>query len=134
MSVEKTVPTTQENQGSVTQELSREEQFYVAPPVDIHEHSDRIVLVADVPGATKEGIRVKVEDNVLTLEASTETNEPVAPVYREYQMVNFFRQFEFSEQIDSEKISAELKNGVLTVNLPKVEKAKPRQIEVKYSE
>jgi len=53
------------------------------------------------------------------------------PVYREYGLVNFFRQFELNERVDASKISAELKNGVLTLSLPKAEEAKPRKIDVR---
>ena len=56
---------------------------------------------------------------------------PGGPVYREYGLVNFFRQFELNEKVDQSKISAELKHGVLTLNLPKAEEAKPRKIEVR---
>jgi len=55
-------------------------------------------------------------------------------VYREFEFVNFFRQFEISEQIDIEHITADLNNGVLTLRLPKAEQAKPKKVEVKISE
>jgi HSP20 family protein len=51
-------------------------------------------------------------------------------VHREYELINFFRQFELGEKINQGKISAELKHGVLTLNLPKAEEAKPRRIDV----
>jgi HSP20 family molecular chaperone IbpA len=57
----------------------------------------------------------------------------VAPgelIYREYELVNFFRQFELNEKVDQQKISAELRNGVLTLTLPKAAEAKPRRIDV----
>lgn len=131
---EKSVPQTQDQRVPTAQERSREDARYVAPPVDIYEQTDRLVLIADVPGAQKDGVNVNVENNILTLEANAPEAESDDAVYREYQLANFYRQFEFSETIDAEKISAELKNGVLTVHLPKVEKVKPRQIAVKYAE
>ncbi len=134
MSVEKTVPQTQESQVPTTQEHSREDARYVTPPVDIIEYADKLVMHADVPGASKDSVKINVENNVLTLEANPVMEDSNEAIYREYQLANFYRQFEFSEQIDAEKISADLKNGVLTVHLPKVEKVKPRQVLVNYAE
>jgi len=91
------------------------------------------VLVADLPGSEKDSVKIDVENGILTLQAKTKANDPGAPIYREFELVNFFRQFELSEAVNIEKISAELANGVLTLHLPKVEKAKPRQIEVKIA-
>lgn len=134
MSAEKTVPQTQEHQVPTTQECSREDARYVTPPVDIIEYKDKLVLQADVPGVGKDAVKVNVENNILTLEANHGAETQQEATYREYQLANFYRQFEFSEQIDAEKIAADLKNGVLTVHLPKVEKVKPKQIPVAYSE
>ncbi len=130
---EKTVPTTQENRVQQPQETTRSQKNYVAPPVDIFEKEDRLIVVADLPGADKESVNINVEDGLLTIEAETKNQAPTEPIFREFEMVNFFRQFELSERVDVEKITAEMKNGVLTLNLPKVEKAKPKRIEVKTS-
>ncbi|MDP8245995.1 MAG: Hsp20/alpha crystallin family protein [Candidatus Hinthialibacter antarcticus] len=134
MSIEKTVPQTQEQRVPNTQECSREDARYVTPPVDIIEYKDKLVLQADVPGVAKDAVKVNVENNVLTLEANHAVDAEHEATYREYELANFYRQFEFSEQIDADKISAELKNGVLTLHLPKVEKVKPKQIPVAYAE
>lgn len=131
---EKTIPTLQEETGvPVSKEATRSETYYVAPPVDIFEEKDKLVLVADLPGSEKDSVKIDVENGILTLQAKTKANDPGAPIYREFELVNFFRQFELSEAVNIEKISAELANGVLTLHLPKVEKAKPRQIEVKIA-
>lgn len=131
MTAEKTVPQTYNQQNAAVQERSREDVRYVAPPVDIFELSDKLMVLADVPGATQDSIRVNLEDNVLTIQAASQREQQAQPLYREFQLVNYYRQFQISEQIDAEKIGAELKLGVLHIELPKVEKAKPRQIEVK---
>ena len=73
---------------------------------------------------------LRVENNLLTIRGKPAHSAPGDVVYREYDLVNFFRQFELNERVDQPKISAELKNGVLTLKLPKAEEAKPRRIEV----
>lgn len=129
---EKTVPNTQ-TQTPPAQEGTRAQNRYVAPPVDIYELEDKLVVVSDIPGATNESLDVSVENNVLTIQARTDRQTPGRPVYREFDTVNFYRQFELAETVDAERISAELKNGVLTLHLPKAEKAKPRRINVTVS-
>jgi len=84
--------------------------------------------------APKDTISVNVENGILTLQAGAQNETPGDRIYREFEFVNFFRQFELSEQVDIEHISADLNNGVLTLRLPKAEKAKPKKIEVKISE
>ncbi|NPU97683.1 MAG: Hsp20/alpha crystallin family protein [Candidatus Omnitrophica bacterium] len=131
---EKTVPMNQETDLQKTQETTRSEARYVAPPVDIYEEDDQLVVVADLPGAHKDSISVSVENGILTLQAAAQNEAPGDLVYREFEFVNFFRQFEISEQIDIEHITADLNNGVLTLRLPKAEQAKPKKVEVKISE
>ena len=128
---EKTVAAPGGREVSTTREGTRAQERYVTPPVDIYETKDELVVTADLPGVSREGLDIRVEDNVLTIQGKS--NHPVAgeEVYREYQLHNFFRQFELSEAVDQTKIGAELKHGVLTLHLPKAEKAKPRQIQVK---
>jgi len=106
---------------------------YVTPPVDIYDLPDGLVVMADVPGVTPERLDVRVDNNVLTIRARTEHAPTAEPTYREYQLVNYFRQFELSDKVDQDHIGAELKNGVLTLNLPKSEEAKPRKIAVSIS-
>lgn len=124
------VPTGRETSG---REGTRSVERYVAPPVNIYEVADGLVLVADLPGTSKEKLNVGVKEGVLTIQANAAHASPGEPVYREYELSSFFRQFEISEELDQERIQAELKHGVLTLRLPKAEKAKPRQIEVKVS-
>jgi HSP20 family molecular chaperone IbpA len=71
---------------------------------------------------------------LLTIKAIAAQMVPGEPVYREYELPGFFRQFELVDEIDTEKIRAELKNGVLTLNLPLSERAKPKKIEVKVAD
>lgn len=112
---------------------TREEQRTLTPPVDIFENEDGLVVVADLPGVDKEYVDVRVENSVLTIKATTKGVMPTDPQYREYQLLNFFRQFQLSDVVDQERIKAELKHGVLILNLPKREQAKPKQIAVEVS-
>jgi HSP20 family protein len=105
------------------------ERPFVAPDVNIYETENQFVLQAEMPGVTKEGLEVTLENNVLTLsgrraEESTKGNL----LYREVRPANFQRTFELDPSVDSEKISASIHQGILTVTLPKAERAKPRKI------
>lgn len=106
-----------------------------SPAVDIFESDDRISLLADMPGVKPEDLKIDLRENTLTLSARVEgarlSNE--ADVVTEYEPGTFFRQFTLSEVIDQAKIDAKLTDGVLRLELPKLERAKPRQITVKAS-
>lgn len=130
---ERTVPVPGAPQRKVEPEITRARERYVRPPVDIYETAEGLVLMADLPGVVKENLEVRVEDAALTIQAKVSHPAPGDLIYREYDLSGFFREFELSEEIDQQKVSAELKHGVLTLYLPKTEKAKPRQIEVKVS-
>ena len=114
-------------------ESTRNHERYVAPPVDIYETRDGLVVLADLPGVAKEALDVRVDNNVLTIRGQARHVVPGEVTYREYDMVSFFRQFELSDKVDQSHITADLKSGVLTLNLPKAQEAKPRQIEVRVA-
>lgn len=128
---ERTVAARTPEKAPSSREETRSQERYITPPVDIYETTNGLVVTADLPGVAKEGLDVRVENNLLTIRGKAAHAAPGDPVYREYGLVNFFRQFELNEKVDQSKISAELKHGVLTLNLPKAEEAKPRKIEVK---
>jgi HSP20 family molecular chaperone IbpA len=130
---EKTVATTGGQSVASEREHTRAQERYVSPPVDIYETADDLVLLADLPGVESNDLDVRLEDNMLTINGKAKSARADEPTYREYELLNFFRQFELSEQIDQGKVSADLKHGVLTLHLPKTEKAKPRQIAVRVS-
>ncbi|MEW6296755.1 MAG: Hsp20/alpha crystallin family protein [Thermodesulfobacteriota bacterium] len=111
-------------------EGTRAQEYHIPPVVDIYETPDSLVLLADMPGVSKEDLDVRIDNNVLTLRGKARHIAPGEAIYREFELMNFFRQFELSEEVNQEKITAQLKHGVLTLRLPKVEKAEPRQIEV----
>jgi HSP20 family molecular chaperone IbpA len=128
---ERTVAAPTASRTPATIEGTRNQERYMAPPVDIYETLDGLVVMADLPGVTQEDLDVRVENNILTIRGRSRHIAPSDPIYREHELINFFRQFELGEKIDQSKISAELKYGVLTLTLPKAEEAKPRKIAVK---
>lgn len=102
--------------------------------VDILENAEEIVLRAEVPGVKAEDVTVRVEDNVLTIEG--EKKLPDADAKDAYLRIErfygkFMRSFTLPHYVDSAKISAEHKDGVLTLRLPKRAETKPRQIQIK---
>jgi len=127
---EKTVPSVQGEPSPSRREDTRAQERYITPPVDIFETKDGLTVVADLPGVEQKALDVRVADGILTLQGRTAHIAPGTPVEHEFELLNFYRQFELPEEVDSEKIGAELKHGVLTLRLPKKEKAKPRKIEV----
>lgn len=127
---EKTVAMPNEQEMAPQPETTRTRERYVTPPVDIYEMPDGLVVMADVPGVTHEHLDVRVDNHILTIRAQADYAPAVEPTYREYELVNYFRQFELSDTVDEGKISADLKHGVLTLTLPKAEEAKPRKIAV----
>ena len=128
---EKTVAANGHNQSFPNRENTRSQERYVTPPVDIYETAGGLVVKADLPGVEKKNLDLQVENNLLTIHAKPTDTAGGEVIYREYELVNFFRQFELNEKVDQSKISAELKHGVLTLQLPKAEEAKPRKIEVR---
>jgi len=117
-----------------SQEATRPGRAYV-PDVDIYETSEGLWLWADMPGVDEKSISIDLTDNVLTLEGqvSLKDYENLAPVYTEYNVGNYVRRFTLSSEIDGDRISARMTNGVLELSLPKSERAKPRRIPITTS-
>jgi len=114
------------------QEKTRAGRFFL-PQVDIYEFGDSIKLWADMAGVKESDVNITLKDGALTITGTVSTNvyEKLSPLYTEYNVGNYFRQFELNEDIDDQRIAALMKNGVLELTLPKGERAQPRQIEVK---
>jgi HSP20 family protein len=104
----------------------------IRPPVDVFEDADRITLYADLPGVAPDQLDVSVEDNVLTISASASLSTPkeMKVAYAEFRTPSYLREFTLSNELDADKIDAALRNGVLTLTIPKHERAKPRKITV----
>ena len=102
------------------------------PAVDIFEKADSLTLLADMPGVKPEQLSIDLRDYVLTIRGQVDApvGEMETGVLNEFVWGSYFRQFTLAETIDQGKIEARLRNGVLRLELPKVEKAKPRQIAV----
>ena len=107
----------------------------LVPPVDICENGEVVTLFADLPGVGKDGLNLHIDKE--TLEISGKRNlhdvKQTEQHYTEMPESDFYRAFTIGEEIDREKISAQLNNGVLKVILPKAERAKPKKIDIKYS-
>ena len=102
------------------------------PQTDIFETSEALTLVLEMPGVDKGSVEVKVENDVLNIEGRVDFSkyEGLQPLYTEYNVGHYARSFRLSSKIEQEGISAELKDGVMNLVLPKAEKAKARKIKV----
>ena len=103
------------------------------PNADIFETEETLTIVLEMPGIDRDHIEIGVEDGVLTVEGGIDFGkyEGLQPVYSEYHVGPYRRGFRISNRVDQDKISAEMRDGVIKLVLPKAEEAKPRKIEVK---
>jgi HSP20 family protein len=102
------------------------------PNVDILEKQEELLVLADMPGVKGSEIDIRFEDGELSIYGPAPTRQEGARyLLQEYDVGDFYRTFRVSEHVDASKISAEYKDGVLMLHLPKVESAKPRKIKVK---
>lgn len=102
------------------------------PVTDIFETDEALTVILEMPGVDKDKVDVRVENEVLKIEGwiNFSRYEGLQPVYTEYNVGNYARSFQLSSTIDQDRIRAELRDGVMTLILPKSEKAKPRKIAV----
>lgn len=110
----------------------RSERRVVAPRVDIIETDDAVIVLADMPGVSAEGVDVRVHGDVLTLRGSTRLEEPsdFQVIWREYALRDYERTFRLGHAIDTDRITAQAKDGVVRVTLPKRAAAQPKRIAV----
>lgn len=119
-----------ERQSENQTELTRDSAVYV-PRVDIWEQDDKLVLLVDMPGVNKDGLDIQFEDRTLTIHGKVDNRHQEASfIGGEYGIGDFYRTFTIGESIEPSGIEAELKQGVLTLHLPKSEAARPRRIKV----
>ncbi len=112
-------------------EPTRSEETYIRPPVDIYEDDRGLVVLADLPGVEPEALDVQVDRRVLTIQAQATHPARADAVYREFALTGYFRQFQLPDDVDAAGISAELRHGVLTLRLPRIERAQARRIQVR---
>jgi HSP20 family molecular chaperone IbpA len=127
----------QELQVQQKRELEKQQESTVpartfVPNTDIFETEQSLSLIVEMPGVDKNKVDVSVEDGVLTIQGQLDFSkyEGMQPVYTEYNIGHYRRSFSLSNKIDQGRISAEIKDGVLSLELPKAEEAKPRRIAV----
>ena len=114
-----------------TTEAPRAAQPVVAPPVNIIETKDGYILEAEIPGVSKDGVDITVEENQLTiLGRRTRTDTKAQALYRESADTDYRRVFELDPAVDATKITANVEQGVLTIQLPFSERVKPRKISI----
>ena len=108
------------------------QQRFVVPPVDVFENEASITLLADMPGVVRDDLHVRVDGDSLVLEATASTVGPenMELVYGELQCPTYRRQFTLSRELDTQRIEAQLRDGVLRLTIPKAEEARPRRIQV----
>ena len=102
------------------------------PVTDIFETPEALTVVLEMPGVDRDSIEANVENNVVTIQGRIDFSkyEGMQPVYTEYIVGHYARSFEISNQFDQSKISAQMKDGVVTIVLPRAEHTKPRQIQI----
>ncbi|MFS0757110.1 Hsp20/alpha crystallin family protein [Noviherbaspirillum sp. 1P10PC] len=105
------------------------------PPVDVVEDANGITLYADLPGVPRENLSLHLETDSLTIEGTVALDVPqdMQSSHADVTMPRYRRVFTLSKELDAEQASAELKNGVLTLRIPKAQHAQPRRIEVKVA-
>jgi HSP20 family molecular chaperone IbpA len=128
----------QELQVQKKRELEQKEEATIParvfiPNVDIYETQDALTVILEMPGVEKNNIQVRIENDILNVEGRLDLTKykDLLPLYTEYNVGHYARNFQLSSKIDQSKIAAELTDGVLSLTLPKVEEAKPRTIQVK---
>ena len=105
----------------------------LVPPVDVIEDEAGITVNADMPGVTKDNLTIRIEGGALTIDAPLTLGESKSlnAVYSETRSAHYKRSFTLSRELDTTKIDAAIKDGVLKLHVPKLEHAKPRRIEVR---
>ena len=116
-----------------TERVSEPPESYYAPLVDISETDEAIIVEADVPGVDRSAVEVKIDNGLLSIlgRVPRKSVTGVTRLYEEFTPADYYRAFSISEEIDESRITAICTDGVLTVTLPKAERARVQKIKVK---
>jgi len=104
------------------------------PKVNVYEYDDKVGIIAEIPGLDKKDLKIEVEDGILIISGDKHglfNDEGAKVLRRELKGSSFKRQFELGEQLDGDNIKASFKDGLLSVDIPKVEPTKPKKLSVK---
>lgn len=131
MADEKSLQVQEKKELAAKEEQTAPARFYV-PYTDIYETEKALWVSMEMPGVEKDKVEVRLEKNVLAIEGRIDFSkyQNLKPLYTEYNIGHYRREFRLSSEIDSQRISAKLDNGVLTVELPKSQETMPRRITV----
>lgn len=115
------------------QAQAREPEYVLVPSADVYEDADGISVVLDMPGVSKDRLHVKADGNGLVVEGDAEISMPegMEAVYADIRATHYRRSFGLTSELDADRIEAGLKDGVLTLRIPKRAESKPRHIEIK---
>lgn len=120
---------------SVERPASRQtvSEAVLVPPVDVYETPDGIVLTADLPGVSKDRLAINLDRDQLRIEGSVELDLPegMNALYADVRSTRYGREFTLSSELDTEGIDANLKDGVLTLRIPRRAELRPRKIEIR---
>ena len=104
------------------------------PKVNVYEYDEKVAIIAEIPGLDKKDLKVDVEEGILVISGDKHAlynNEGAKVVRRELKSSSFKRQFELGELLDGDNIKASFKDGLLTIDIPKVEPTQPKKLSVK---
>ncbi len=120
---------------STEQAATHREDFFLVPPADIFEDSEGITVQAEMPGVSKDHLNIQADRNNLTIEGEAAIDLPAGmeALYADLQSTRYRRSFLLSGELETDRIEANLKDGLLTLRIPKRAEHKPRRIEVRTS-
>ena len=118
---------------SEVQERGRKPEMLLRPSVDIYEDAEGITLQADMPGVSRDRLNIEVDSDTLLVEGTAQIDMPegMEALYADMRSTHYRRSFALSRELETGKIDASLKDGVLSLRIPKRAELRPRKIEVR---